>query len=285
MRAANLISPGFFTSEPVHLALLVGVIVAIVTALVGVMTVMRAQTFAGHALADLGSVGGAAALLLGVSQLWGFVVAGVIAAIILELVGMGKVRGRDVTTGIVFSAGLGLTALLLYLSTLVGASSTAAVSVLFGSLFVLDKSVVPGVIVLSVLSLLLLGLLWRRLQLTALNGEMASARGVNTRLTGLGFIIALALAVEMSSLTIGAVLSTALLVGPAASALRVCSRIAPSAALAVVFGVIAVVAGVWISYNSFAWTASHRAWPVSFCIVLVVVIEYAICRVVGKRRV
>lgn len=284
MTRSEFISPGFLSSQPVQLALVVGVIVAIVTAIVGVMTLLRRQAFAGHALADLGAVGGAAALLLGVSQLWGFVVAGVIAGLILELIGMEKVRGRDVVTGIVFSAGLGLTALLLYLSTVTGATSTAAVSVLFGSLFVLDASVVPGVVALSVLSLVILGLCWRRLQVTALNSELASARGISVKMTGIAFMVALALAVEMSSLTIGAVLSTALLVGPAASALLISKSLGPATALSVILGVVAVVVGVWLSYNSYAWGAGHRAWPVSFCIVLIVVIEYASCRVVARRR-
>ena len=40
------------------------------------------------------------------------------------------------------------------------------------------------------------------------------------RLVGVGYLLALALAVALAAVTIGTILSTALLVGPAATALR-----------------------------------------------------------------
>ena len=43
--------PGFFSSQPVHVASVIGTIVALVSAVVGVFTVMRGQSFAGHSLA------------------------------------------------------------------------------------------------------------------------------------------------------------------------------------------------------------------------------------------
>ena len=53
---------GFLHNEPVRVALLVGGAAALVCAVVGLFTVMRRQAFAGHALADVSSAGGSAAL-------------------------------------------------------------------------------------------------------------------------------------------------------------------------------------------------------------------------------
>ena len=47
----------------VHTALAVGSAVAVATAAVGVLTILRGQSFAGHALTDLAAVGGSAAFL------------------------------------------------------------------------------------------------------------------------------------------------------------------------------------------------------------------------------
>jgi len=47
-----IFEPGFFASGPVHVALAVGTVVAITSAVVGVFTVTRGQSFAGHSLAD-----------------------------------------------------------------------------------------------------------------------------------------------------------------------------------------------------------------------------------------
>ena len=95
-----------------------GAIVAVVSGIVGVFTVIRGQSFAGHALADIGTAGGSAAFLVGASTLYGFVAFNVVAAGVMELIGIRKPRGRDLATGIVLGASLGLAALFLYEDTI-----------------------------------------------------------------------------------------------------------------------------------------------------------------------
>jgi zinc/manganese transport system permease protein len=275
---------GFFASPTVHTALLIGGFVAAVTGIVGVFTVMRGQSFAGHALADLGAVGGSGAFLVGISQVWGFVGAGIIAALLMELIGIQRLKGRDVATGIVFGFGLGLTALFLYWDTTIGHSSNAAVAVLFGSLFVIDPTVVPLVIGLSIVTLLIIAAIYRWLLMESLDKDLARVRGVPVRLTGILFLIALALGVELSSLTIGAILSTALLIGPAASALMMTRRFGVAVAISAGLGVAATWLGCFISYESYYWGSEHRNWPVSFCIVALIFLTYLATRIVTTRR-
>lgn len=50
---------GFFSSAVVHTALIVGTLVAVLAGGIGVFTVVRSQAFAGEALGDIGSSGGA----------------------------------------------------------------------------------------------------------------------------------------------------------------------------------------------------------------------------------
>jgi zinc/manganese transport system permease protein len=108
---ASLIARGFFSSEVVGVALLVGTIVAVVSGTVGVFTVLRGQSFAGEALGDVNTTGGSAAFLAGVAPLWGFVAVSVAAAGAMELIGIQRPRGRDLATGIVLGFFLGLAAL------------------------------------------------------------------------------------------------------------------------------------------------------------------------------
>ena len=110
-------APGFFQSEAVHIALGVGALAAIATGTVGVFTVMRGQSFAGEAFGDIGTTGGSGAFLIGVGPLWGFVVGNLLAAAAMETIGIQRTRGRDLATGIVLGASIGLAALFLYLTT------------------------------------------------------------------------------------------------------------------------------------------------------------------------
>ena len=278
---------GFFASGPVQTALIVGALVAAVSGLVGVFTVLRRQSFAGHALADLGAVGGSAAFLLGISQLWGFVGAGIIAAGLMELVGIKRVQGRDVATGIIFGLGLGFTALFLYWDTFLSNTSNAAISVLFGSLFVIDSGVIPLVLALSVIACAIIVVIYRWLLVDSMSQDLAAVRHIPVRLTGILFLVALALAVELSALTIGAVLSTALLIAPAAAALRLTRRVGVAAIISMAIGVGGTWLGILISYDSYTWFGGGHSWPVSFCIVAVVFVAYlasGIARPVLARR-
>jgi zinc/manganese transport system permease protein len=101
---------------------------------------------------------------------------------------------------------------------------------------------------------------------------------------GLLYMLALALAVGLSSLAIGAILSTALLIGPAAVALRLTRRIGWAIVAACLIGVASTVLGVLLAYDSYDWNSRHAAWPVSFFIVVLIFLAYLATeiRVVGN---
>ena len=134
----TIFAPGFFSNAPVHVALIVGGIVAVVSSLVGIFTVIRGQSFAGHALSDIGTAGGSGALLVGLPTIYGFVVMNLAAAGVMELIGIRRPRGRDVATGIVLGASLGLAALFLYWDTTYSNTTGATINVLFGSIFTIS---------------------------------------------------------------------------------------------------------------------------------------------------
>ena len=89
------------------MALVIGAVSALVSAVVGVFTVVRGQSFAGHALTDVATTGGSGAFFYGVSPLLGFLGAGVLGAGAMELVGVQRLRGRDVATGVVLGVATG----------------------------------------------------------------------------------------------------------------------------------------------------------------------------------
>jgi zinc/manganese transport system permease protein len=275
--------PGFFSSGPVHVALTIGAIVAVVSGIVGVFTVIRGQSFAGHALSDIGTAGGSAAVLVGASTLYGYVTFNVVAAGVMELIGIRKPRGRDLATGIVLGASLGLAALFLYEDTVSSSTTGATVNVLFGSIFTLPPGTTTVVAVLGAVSVAVIALVYRPLLLSSVSYDLAAARGVPVRLVGAGYLLAMALAVSLSAVTIGAILSTALLIGPAAIALRLATRTGAAVAIAAVTGVLACWIGTLIAYDSADWTGGH-AWPVSFCIVAVIFVFYFASTVIARRR-
>lgn len=271
---APVIEPGFFAAEDVRVAIVVGAIVAIVAGTVGVFTVMRGQSFAGEALGDIGTTGGSGAFLVGVGPLWGFVAIDVVAAGVMELIGIQRPRGRDLATGVVLGAFLGLAALLLYLDSTIENTTGATFTILFGSVFTVSRSQIPAIVALSVAALTIVALLYRPLLLSSMSAEMAFARGIPVRLVGAAYLLAMALAVALAAMTIGTILSTALLVGPAATALRLTRRPGVAIALAAAIGVAAMWLGELLAYDSFYWPPVGTGWPVSFFVVTLIFLAY-----------
>ena len=269
-----IVEPGFFSSQEVQLAALLGGLVAIVAAGVGVFTVMRGQSFAGEALGNIGAAGGSSAYLVGISPLWGFAVISVAAAGAMELIGIQRARGRDLATGIVLGAGFGLTALFLYLGSDYNNTSGATVSILFGSAFALSPSDLPLVLGLGALTVATVVTLYRPLLLVSVSPELAAARGVPVRLVGFGYLFAMAVAVALSAVTIGAILSTALLVGPAATALRLTRRPHRAMLVAAGTGLGCTWLGLLLAYDSYYWPPHGHNWPVSFFVVALVLVVY-----------
>jgi zinc/manganese transport system permease protein len=276
--------PGFFASGPVHVALGVGAVVAITSAVVGVFTVVRGQSFAGHSLADIATTGGSGAFLVGINQFWGYLAFGAGAAAFMEMIGIQRRRGRDVATGVVLGAALGLAALFLYLGTQESSTTGASFTILFGSLFVLTPSTVPALIASAVLALGTVVVLARVLLLSSLSPDIAAARGVPVRAVGAAFLMALAVSVALSAMVIGALLSTALLIGPAAIALRVTKGPVRAAAVAAGIGVVAVWLGIVLAYDSYYWPPAGRGWPVSFFVVTLIVGSYLLTYLRPRHR-
>jgi zinc/manganese transport system permease protein len=280
-----LFQPGFFSSSPVHVALSVGGISALVCGIVGTFAVLRGQSYAGHALADLSVTGGSASFLASISPLWGFAGMGVLAAGAMDMIGVQQARGRDLATGIVRGAGLGLAALFLYWDTLHSSTTGASITILFGSMFTIGNGAIPLVAAFSLPALVIIGLLFRPLLLSSVSPDLAAARGVRVRLAGLACLVAIALAVSLAAMTVGAILSTALLVGPAAIALRLTSTPGRATIAAAAIAVATTWLGVLLAYDSFTWPPSHDGWPVSFFIVALIFVAFLAALPLGRRRI
>jgi zinc/manganese transport system permease protein len=255
-------------------ALLAGGVVAVVSGIVGTFTVMRGQSYAGHALADISVTGGSGSFLIGISPLWGFAGTSVVAAGIMDMIGIRRPRGRDLATGIVRGAGLGLAALFLYWDTTRTATSGATVTILFGSMFTIDSSIIPAMAAFSLVAVGIVAVLYRPLLLSSVSPDLATVRGVGVRVVGALCLVAIALAVSLSAMTIGAILSTALLVGPAATALRLTSRPGLVMLWSALISLAATWLGVLLAFDSFYWPPARHGWPVSFFVVVLVLVFY-----------
>ncbi|HEY4164637.1 MAG TPA: metal ABC transporter permease [Dongiaceae bacterium] len=231
-------------------------IVAVVAGIVGYFLVMRGQTFAGHALSHVGFAGATGAILVGVSPLWGLVAFTILAGLAMGILGE-RLAGRDVAIGVVLSLSLGLGLLFLHYFT---AYATQATALLFGNVFGVDRDILWSLALLGVVSIVALGAISRPLLFATLQPELAEAKGVSLRLVSMLFLVIVAIAVAECTQVVGVLLVFSLMVGPAAAAQRLTTRLGLGIAVSAVLALAEAWAGLTMAY--------HTDWPASFCITM-----------------
>src|SRR6188508_1474600 len=107
MRISMNIPDAMFTYDFMRNAFAAAGIVAVLCGLVGYFLVLRAQSFAGHALSHVGFAGATGAVLVGLPPLGGLLLMTLAAGAAMGLLGE-KLQQRDVAIGIVLSMSLGL---------------------------------------------------------------------------------------------------------------------------------------------------------------------------------
>ncbi|HZC60054.1 MAG TPA: metal ABC transporter permease [Streptosporangiaceae bacterium] len=178
---------------------------------------------------------------------------------------------------------LGLAALFLYWDTTRSSVSGATITILFGSMFTISSSLLPVITLLSVAAVGIVAILYRPLLLSSVAPDLAAVRGISVRLVGLLVLIAISVAVALSAMTIGTILSTALLIGPAAIGLRLSSRPGLAMAWGALAGLAATWLGVLLAYDSFYWPPARHGWPVSFFVVTLIFLGYVAVQGITSR--
>ena len=229
-------------------------VVAIVSGAVGYFLVLREQTFAGHALSHVGFTGATGAVLIGVAPLWGLVIVTVAAGIGMGFMGE-RLAQRDVAIGVVLALSLGFGLLFLHFVT---SFATQATALLFGNVLAVDHATVWSLAALGVVALLALGAIARPLLFASLQPELAEAKGVSLRLQAVLFLAIVAFATAEAAQIVGVLLVFTLMVGPAASSLRLTRRVGPGILLAAGLALFQALGGLALAYET--------DWPTSFWI-------------------
>ncbi|KMZ13577.1 Zinc ABC transporter, inner membrane permease protein ZnuB [Candidatus Burkholderia humilis] len=247
-------------------------IVAVLSGIVGYFLVMRGQTFAGHALSHVGFTGATGAVLLGVSPIWGMVGFTLAAGIGMGALGE-RLSGRDVAIGVILSLSLGFGLLFLHFFT---AYATQATALLFGNVLGVSHETLLVLAGLAVVSLAALAFIMRPLLFASLQPELAEAKGVSLRLVSVLFLAITALAVAACTQIVGVLLVFALMVGPAAAAQNVTSRLSSGLLLAAGFALGQAWVGLALAY--------YTDWPTSFWITVLAAGVYGVSLGVARGR-
>lgn len=224
-------------------AFITAAFVAVIAAIVGYFLLIRGLTFAGHALSHIGFAGAAGAVLLGIDPVVGLLVFTIIAGV--GIGSLGKVlRERDVTIGLFLTLALAFGILFLFLYK---GYAEQAYSILFGTILGISTKDVLVTVLFSIITFCILLFLFRPLLFSSFDPEVAEARGVPVKLLSILFLIVVAITVSVSVQVVGVLLIFTLLVGPAATAMRIVKNPYFAIGVAMVLGVAYSWIGIFIA--------------------------------------
>jgi zinc/manganese transport system permease protein len=249
-----------------------GTIVAIVAGAIGYFVVLRGSAFAAHALSHIGFAGATGAVVLAINPIYGLLAFTLGSGVAIGALG-NRLRGRDVTIGIVLAWTLGLGVLFI---SLYRGYATEAYALLFGEILGISSSDVVVTLVAGLVTLGGLIAVYRPLLFSSVDEELASAKGVPVTALSIGFMAILAVAVTEAVQVVGVLLIFALIVTPAAIAVRFTSR--PPRAILV--GILLALAFTWLGL-SIAYYSPH---PVSFFITSLAFATYLAVRLAEPVR-
>ena len=236
--------------------------ISIVAGTVGVFVVARNLSFLTHTLSEIGFAGASFAVFMSWSPLAGRLFFTMTSSIMVGQMSAEESR-REAVISATSALFIGLGILFLSLSSQTASSAT---SILFGSVVGISKNEVGQLIGLSLVVLLVILLIYRRLKFASFDRIGAQVNGVGEQVVAIIFLLLVALSVSVAAQIVGSLLIFILLTLPAASAKYYTTGTAKMIGLAILFSLAGTWTGLYLGYLT--------NWPVSFFIAVIEVVIY-----------
>ena len=272
--------PHFFTMELFQRSLIAAFLITIVASALGSFLLIRNLALIGDGLAHVSFGGVAVAIVLGATApLWYALVFSMVAAILIH-----EMQNRGMLTGdasiAIFLTGM-LAFGLVVLRIWGGGITTDIEGYLFGNLLLIDDASLNLIVYITIFSLITMYFIHSALLATAIDPLAAQVQGIPVRGVGLLFsMITAAVVVSMVQL-VGALLVTALLVTPAATAQLIANNFKACQIWTQIFGLSSVILGLFYSAELGTGTGSMIAL-VAFLIFALVAISKSTLVAISK---
>lgn len=253
-------------------SIIAGLILGVVSGLIGPMIHARDLAFAVHGTSELSFAGASVALYFGASVTGGAVAGSLVAAVILGMLGV-RAKERNASIGVMLPFGLGIG--MLFLSLYDGRSSNKF-GLLAGQIVAMESTQITTLAAVAALVTAVLAFIWRPLFFASVDPEVARARGVPMRTLSILFMVLLGLTTAMAVQLVGALLVLSLLITPTAAASKITVRPTMLVVWSILFAVVSAVGGILLSLGP--------GLPISPYVTTVSFLIYLVCLIIGSIR-
>lgn len=225
-------------------AFLIGLIIAVPTALLSCFLVLKGWALMGDAVSHAVLPGIVLAYIAGVPILLGAFAAGMFSAVATGFLAENSRVKQDTVMGVVFS-GMFAVGLVMY----VAIDTDAHLDhILFGNMLGVEPAEMRSTGLIAALVSVGVLVMWRDLLLHAFDPTQARAAGLRVGWLHYGLLAALSLTIVATLTAVGLILAIGLLIAPGAIAFLITRRFSAMLVTAVATNVIALTAGTYASF-------------------------------------
>lgn len=225
-------------------ALVVGIMLAIIIPMIGLVMINRKTSMIGDALSHSSLAGIAMGLIFSINPMWTSLVFCVLGAFAIDIIRKKFKDFGDMATAIIMSFGIGLAAILSDFAK--GGKSFE--SYLFGSITTVSSDDLILVGIIFTLVVLMSLYFYNALLFISINPIMARLAGVKVRMVNSVFTFLTAITIAISAKIVGALMITSLMVIPVATSLLISDSYKKTYILSLIFSVIFMVLGITLSF-------------------------------------
>ncbi|EGO63356.1 metal ABC transporter permease [Acetonema longum] len=225
-------------------AIFVSVFISILCPCIGIFLVLRRYSMIGDTLSHASLAGITLGLLSSQNPILGAFLFTSLCGMLIEFLRSYFKKYTDLILTIVFSLSVG-TAITIISS---GKLRANADSFLFGSILTVTRFDMMMVLILSAVSVLTLVFLYHQMIYIAYDEEAAKIAGVRVKLINYVFSILVAAAIAVSIRIVGVLVLSSMIALPVATALQLGKGFKLTLLLSIVFSVIDIMLGLFISY-------------------------------------
>ena len=254
-------------------AFLVGSLVALCSALLGVSLVLKRYYVIGDGLSHVGFGAMAIAAAMNAAPLTVTIPVVIVAAILLlRISGNAKIKG-DAAIALISTTSLAVGVMVISLTT---GMNTDVYNYMFGSILAMSAEDVKLSLVLSVFVLILFIVFYHKIFAITFDETFARATGVKAGVYNTLIAVLTAVTIVLGMRMMGALLISSLIIFPALTSMRVCRTFKSVIINAAVISVVCLIAGVTLSYVA--------ATPAGASVVLANLVMMVLYTVVGAVK-
>ena len=254
-------------------AFLVGSLVALCSALLGVSLVLKRYSMIGDGLSHVGFGAMAIAAAMNAAPLTVAIPVVIVAAILLlRISGNAKIKG-DAAIALISTTSLAVGVMVISLTT---GMNTDVYNYMFGSILAMSAEDVKLSLVLSAFVLILFIVFYHKIFAITFDETFARATGVKAGVYNTLIAVLTAVTIVLGMRMMGALLISSLIIFPALTSMRVCRTFKSVIINAAVISVVCLIAGVTLSYVA--------ATPAGASVVLANLVMMVLYTIVGAVK-